>query len=84
MPERCVHCGDCVELCPQSGDGVTDPVFTLPGEGSDVRVSHIENCIACHTCVEFCRAAAITVSGDEGPVDGMQRMYGSRPANRII
>ncbi len=84
MRERCVHCGDCLELCPQSGPGNDRSIFSISGEGADVRVSHVENCIACYTCVEFCRAAAITIAQDFRPLDVEIAIRRSRPANKII
>jgi Fe-S-cluster-containing hydrogenase component 2 len=84
MRERCVHCGDCLELCPQSGPDDTQSIFSISGEGADVRVPHVENCISCYTCVEYCRAAAITIAGDSKPPDADIELRHSRPANKII
>lgn len=84
MWERCVRCGDCVELCPQSGPGAEEPVFMIERAGTEVRLAHIENCIACFTCVEFCRAAAITIAQDFQPDEDQLELYKTRPAGRII
>jgi pyruvate formate lyase activating enzyme len=51
--ERCRHCGECVEICPQhaivdaGGSPVTDPAV----------------CSRCGTCVENCAAAAREICG---------------------
>ena len=50
--EKCVGCGDCVEVCP------TD-VYELQDEKS-VPVNEDE-CIGCESCVEVCEQDAITV-----------------------
>lgn len=84
LRERCRHCGDCVTLCPQSGPGVDRPVFTSAGEGTDVRISHVEGCISCFTCVEFCRAAAIVVLAGERWRDGMPELTSGRPEDRFM
>lgn len=84
MRERCVHCGDCLVLCPQSGPDNAESIFSIAGEGADVRVSHVENCIACYTCVEFCRAAAISISHDLRTLDVEIEARRSRPASKII
>ncbi len=58
---RCVCCGECVIVCPQSASGQKYPVLALsdqPDKPPEVR--HIENCIQCMTCWDFCRAQAIT------------------------
>lgn len=80
--ERCVACGDCVEVCPQSGDG---PVAALILESGRPRVGDGAACIRCYTCVEFCRAAAIRISGADGPrAEGGLSIYPDRLAARII
>ncbi len=59
--KRCVSCGECVIVCPQSAEGQRFPVLVLspvPGKPPEVRC--IENCIQCMTCWDFCRAHAIT------------------------
>lgn len=82
--ERCRHCGDCITLCPQSGPGVKRPVFTSAGEGTDIRISHVEACISCLTCVEFCRAAAVVVVADEQHQEDMPALVPGRPEDRIM
>ncbi len=80
--ERCVRCGDCVRLCPQSGKGAEKPVLVI-GEGGEVTVESGEGCIACFTCVEFCRAAALFISGAVTNEDHMDA-FPARPQNRIV
>jgi 2-oxoglutarate ferredoxin oxidoreductase subunit delta len=84
MRERCIGCGDCLDLCPQSGPETEYPVFTLSNDGGEVRIEHAENCIACLTCVEFCRAAAIVMSRETQVKDLQPDLYPSRPASKII
>jgi len=53
-PSKCIHCGKCVELCPQhhviKGN---DMVFLRSG------------CTACGKCVQACPAAALRLCGEE-------------------
>jgi len=83
IKERCVACGDCVELCPQSGDGTASPVLVI-APGGDAAVASAEGCIACFTCVEYCRSAAITIAGSQGNHHGQPDIYPTRPVSRII
>lgn len=82
MRERCVLCGDCVTLCPQSGEEAEGPVLAI--EDGEVRVLAREGCIACFSCVEFCRAAAIVVSREYHTRDDQPEIHPSRPSSRII
>ena len=81
--ERCVACGDCVALCPQSGSVVELPVLVVADTGL-VEVADREGCIGCFTCVEFCRSAAITITGAPPAADGQPEVYPTRPISRII
>jgi len=83
MRERCVACGDCVSLCPQSGPGAHAPVL-VGREGGEVGVENSEGCIACFSCVEFCRSAAITITNAELGPEGQPAIYPTRPTSRII
>lgn len=83
LRERCVACGDCVELCPQSGADVTSPVLSVDEDG-DVWVSSSQGCIGCFTCVEYCRAAAIVITGAAQGAAPDAGLYPMRPLNRII
>lgn len=84
LRERCVACGDCLKLCPHSGEGVTDPVLVIEGDPAEVVVKNRRNCISCHTCVEYCRATAIFISGDLKPQEDQPAVLPSRPLNRIV
>ena len=50
--EKCVGCGDCVDVCPVE-------VFELQDEKS-VPVNE-EECLGCESCTEVCEEEAITV-----------------------
>jgi len=50
--EKCVGCGECVEVCPVE-------VFELQDEKS-VPV-YAEECLGCESCIEVCEEGAITV-----------------------
>ena len=51
--EKCVGCGECVEICPVD-------VFELQNEKS-VPVNE-EECLGCESCLEVCEEGAITVT----------------------
>ncbi|VBB42670.1 Ferredoxin-3 [uncultured Desulfatiglans sp.] len=51
--EKCVGCGECVEVCPVD-------VYEIIDEKS-VPVNEDE-CLGCESCVEVCEHEAITVS----------------------
>jgi len=61
--KRCVGCGECVVICPQSQAGTSKPVLVSPGPGEIPLVSCIENCIQCMSCLDVCRASAILFAG---------------------
>ena len=50
--ERCVGCGECVDVCPVE-------VYELQDEKS-VPVN-AEECLGCESCIEVCEEGAITV-----------------------
>ena len=56
---RCVGCGECVVVCPQSLSDSSMPVLVDQGPGEMPIVAHLENCIQCMSCVDVCRASAI-------------------------
>lgn len=51
--EKCVGCGECVEICPVD-------VYEIQDEKA-VPVN-AEECIGCESCMEVCEQDAITVS----------------------
>jgi len=51
--EKCVGCGECVEICPVE-------VYELQNEKSVVVKE--EECLGCESCMEVCEQKAITVS----------------------
>jgi NAD-dependent dihydropyrimidine dehydrogenase PreA subunit len=53
--EKCIGCGECVEICPVD-------VYEMQDEKS-VPVN-AEECIGCESCVEVCEQGAITVAED--------------------
>lgn len=60
--ERCIRCGECIEVCPQSGE-VEFPVYVKDEEGFP-RVKNADSCIGCLSCEDRCRARAIEVRGE--------------------
>ncbi len=52
-PSKCIKCGTCVEVCPESA-------ITLTPEGI---VSDDKHCILCGRCAEICPTKAIEMSG---------------------
>ncbi len=50
--EKCVGCGECVDICPvevyEMQDGKSEPVEQ-------------DSCLGCESCIEVCEADAITV-----------------------
>jgi NAD-dependent dihydropyrimidine dehydrogenase PreA subunit len=51
--EKCIGCGECVEVCPVD-------VYELR-DGKSVVVME-EDCLGCESCIEVCEEEAITVS----------------------
>jgi NAD-dependent dihydropyrimidine dehydrogenase PreA subunit len=51
--EKCIGCGECVDICPVD-------VYEMQDEKS-VPVNEAE-CIGCESCVEVCEQEAITVT----------------------
>lgn len=52
-PERCVGCGECVEICPGE-------VYELQNEISVP--AYADACFGCESCIEVCEHDAITVT----------------------
>ena len=58
--ERCVACGECIRVCPQSGKDQAFPVIKEhPSKEEPPDIVHIDNCIQCLRCLDTCRASAI-------------------------
>ncbi len=58
--EKCVGCGDCVEVCPQQ-------VFTMGEDGKSLR-AFPERCMECGACRLNCSAEAISMETGAGCV----------------
>jgi NAD-dependent dihydropyrimidine dehydrogenase PreA subunit len=58
--EKCVGCGDCVEVCPQQ-------VFALGEDGKSLR-AFPERCMECGACRLNCPAEAISMEVGSGCV----------------
>jgi len=58
MPQKCIHCGKCIEVCPEchkiDGD---DMVFLR------------EKCVSCGKCADSCPSLALTLCGDDKTSD---------------
>ncbi len=50
--EKCISCGDCVEVCTEEVYGLEDEVLVVINE---------ENCIECDACAEICEFESITI-----------------------
>ena len=57
--EKCIGCGECVDVCPVQAFELKD--------GKAVLVN-AEECLGCECCIEFCEEWAITVE-EICPVD---------------
>jgi NAD-dependent dihydropyrimidine dehydrogenase PreA subunit len=51
--EKCIGCGECVEVCPVD-------VYELR-DGKSVVVME-EDCLGCESCIEVCEEEAVTVN----------------------
>ena len=51
-PEKCVGCGECVDVCPVE-------VYEMQDEKSVV--VNGEECLGCESCIEVCESDAITL-----------------------
>lgn len=51
-PEKCIHCGQCVKICPKSNITM---IAETPCFGND--------CYQCVSCLQFCPTGAITMKG---------------------
>jgi pyruvate formate lyase activating enzyme len=61
-PEKCLHCGTCVRVCPQKAvveQGSREPVFSLTG------------CSGCGICVGQCPGKALSLEGEERTIESV-------------
>lgn len=58
QPSKCIHCGKCVEVCPEHHKI----------QGNDMLFLR-DGCIACGKCVEVCPSLALNLCGEEKTVD---------------
>jgi NAD-dependent dihydropyrimidine dehydrogenase PreA subunit len=58
--ERCIGCGECIDICPQSRD-TEYPVYEREDDGSP-RVVNADSCIRCLSCEINCRASAVRIN----------------------
>ena len=58
-PQRCIGCGNCLEVCPQKVHQLVDGQHLIQWE----------RCQACGTCVEGCYAGALELAGREVTVE---------------
>lgn len=57
-PSKCIHCGACIEVCPDCHRVV----------GNDISFLR-ENCTACGKCAAACPSMALTVCGEEKTIE---------------
>lgn len=62
--EICLKCGECVDVCPNSGEKrlVIDPVIIHETDQTPY-IANQENCIGCFSCKDACRSEAISIEG---------------------
>jgi len=53
IEEKCVGCGDCVDICPQD-------VFEIQNDKSVV--VNADECVECESCIEACEEDAIELT----------------------
>ena len=62
--EACVKCGECVDVCPHSGEGSLVEAHVIIQKPQEVpEIANPENCIGCLSCKDTCRSEAILVEG---------------------
>lgn len=71
-PDRCLHCGRCVSLCPVQAITEGDELHTDPGL-----------CIKCCACVKGCRSHARTLTSPFAPVLSACFSKPKRPVMRV-
>lgn len=60
MPSKCIHCGKCIELCPQHHKIQGNDMFFLR-----------EDCAACGKCASGCPSLALSLCGEEMTADAV-------------
>jgi len=64
LPAKCIGCGDCVEICPESALAMT------AGEnGKQIASLNRAKCTACGKCAEVCEPKALEMVGRDVTVD---------------
>ena len=58
IPNKCIHCGSCIEICPEHH-------IVMGNQMEFLR----EGCIACGRCAEECPSMALTLCGEDKTVD---------------
>ncbi|MDF1539577.1 MAG: 4Fe-4S binding protein [Candidatus Thorarchaeota archaeon] len=62
--EACVKCGECVDVCPHSGENsLVEAHVIIQNPGEIPEIANHENCIGCLSCKDTCRSEAILVEG---------------------
>jgi NAD-dependent dihydropyrimidine dehydrogenase PreA subunit len=51
--EKCIGCGECVEVCPSDVYEIQDEKSVVVNE---------EECVGCESCLEVCEQEAITIT----------------------
>ena len=51
--EKCIGCGECVEVCPSDVYEIQDEKSVVVNE---------EECVGCESCLEVCEQEAITLT----------------------
>lgn len=61
FPNKCIHCGACLDVCPQGAHGVI----------GEAKVYRRELCVSCGRCAETCYADSLVLVGAEMSVDAV-------------
>ncbi|MEO0181512.1 MAG: ferredoxin family protein [candidate division WOR-3 bacterium] len=83
--DRCVICGECIRVCPQSGGDKQFPVIKEhPTKEEPPEVVNPDNCIQCLRCLDTCRASAISFEGYREVKQVLLDPYMVREADKIV